>query len=230
MLLLLPACRMGNNAADNRADRQQAIDNGLKSNSLNMHHAGHPDTREIPSVDRMKTRTTNERGGTSYGLGSSVYSVIGSSGLHSQGLSSHLESRLSGAGLSDIKVFAMDDMVILATDKRRTTAYRYDTLQQKLLGGTSGASAVGPDTGPGVQNGTQPAGNSATHDNMAQAERWIRDNMGNVTVYKVTGREAVAAIDRIRSRAADTSATPRALAADIQKLLQLAMANRSGRP
>jgi hypothetical protein len=233
-LLLLPACqnpvRQQSADRDRRdlANHQQAIDNQLKAHSVQPpHHAGNLDLRAIPSVDRQKTRTTNEFGGTSYGLGSSVYSVIGSSGLHSQGLSSHLESRLSGAGLTDIRVFALDDMVILATERHKTTAYHYDSLQQKLLGGTSGLSAIGPETGPGVKIGTKSAGDSATHDNLAQAERWVRDNMGSVQIYTLTGPVAVKTIDRIRSRAANRSSSPRQMAGDIQKLLQLAM--RSGK-
>jgi hypothetical protein len=230
-LLLLPACQnpVRQQSADNnrqdRANRQQAIDNGLKSNSVRPgHHAGNHDPRAIPSVDRAKTRTTNEYGGTSYGLGSSVYSVIGSSGLHSQGLSSHLESRLSRAGLDGIRVFALDDMVILATNKHRQVAYRYDSLQQKLLGGTSGMSAIGPETGRGVKIGTQSPGETATHDNLVQAERWVRDNLGSVRTYTLTGPAAVHTIDRIRSRAGDnSSSSARQMSRDIQKLLQMAM-------
>jgi hypothetical protein len=225
--LLLPACQANNMRTQsmdgrNAALRQQTVDNRLKANSLMPHrHAGNADPRAIPSVDRMKTRTTNQFGGTTYGLGSSVYSVIGSSGLHSQGLSSHLESRLSGAGMSNIRVFALDDMVILASKKRGTSAYKYDTMQQKLLSGTAGMTGHGPEAGPGVNDGTTPAGGNATHDNMEQAKRWIKDNMGNVKIYAVTSPEAVRTIDRIRSNAG--SASPRQTAADIQKLLQIAM-------
>lgn len=229
-LLILPACQMNSlrtQSMDGRnpALHQQAVDNRLKANSLMPHrHGGNGDNRAIPSVDRMKTKTTNEFGGTTYGLGSSVYSVIGSSGLHSQGLSSHLESRLSGAGLSDIRVFALDDMVILASGKRGTSAYRYDTMQQKLLSNTAGMSGKGPEAGPGTRIGTNAVGNNDTHDNMAQAKRWIQDNMGNVRVYTVTSPEAVKTIDRIRAHAG--SASPRRTAADIQRLLQIAMASK----
>ncbi|WP_276356765.1 hypothetical protein [Cohnella caldifontis] len=230
-LLFLPACQANNNmktqAADGKkpAARQQAADDKIKANSLTPHRiAGHGDPRAIPGADGAKTRTTNEFGGTSYGLGSSVYSVIGSSGLHSQGLSSHIESRLSGAGLSDIRVFALDDMVILAAKKSGTSAYRYDTMQQKLLSGTAGMSGHGPEAGPGVNVGTTPAGDGATHDDMEQAKRWIKDNMGDVKIYAVTSPEAVRTIDRIRSNAG--SASPRQTASDIQKLLQLAMGSK----
>jgi hypothetical protein len=225
VVLLAAACQnntMRSQSTDRQelTNHQQAIDNHLKAKSLLPPHSfGNGDTRAIPSVDRMKTRTTNEFGGTSYGLGSSVYSTIGSSGLHSHGLSSHLESRLSGSGLENIRVFAMDDIVILAADKHSKVAVHYDSLQQKLLGGTSGLSAIGPETGPGIKIGTKSAGDSATHDNMTLAERWIRDNMGSVTVYTVTNPEAVRTIDRIRAHA---GGSPRVIAADLEKLLRMA--------
>lgn len=225
--LLLPACQantMRQQSYDGQdiVRQQQVTDDNLKAKSLlPPHHAGNHDPRAIPSVDRMKTRTTNQYGGTSYGLGSSVYSVIGSSGLHSHGLSSHIESRLSGAGLSDIRVFALDDMVIIAESKHRTTASQYDAMQQKVLSGTAGMSGKGPEVGPGLNAGTYGAGAQATHDSLEQAERWVRSNMGNVKVYSVTSPEAVHTIDRIRSGAGSSS--PRQMAADIQRLLQIAM-------
>jgi len=232
-LCLLPACQAntmrGQSAVEpHTVQRQQTIDNELKAKSLLPHHGTEaPDMKTVPGVDRMKTKTTNEFGGTSYGLGSSVYSIIGSSGLHSQGLSSHLESRLGSAGLANVRAFAIDDIVILATDKARTHAAQYDSLQRKLLSGSAGMSGTGPDTGDDTRIGVKSKGAAGeTHDNLAQAEKWVHDHMGSVNVYTVTSPEAVRLIERIRSHTGGANASADLAAADIQKLLRLAMQSR----
>jgi hypothetical protein len=183
----------------------------------------HPqDASVIPSQHGPKQHTTNEFGGTTYGLGSSVYSLIGSSGLHSHGLSSHLESRLGGAGIGGVKVFAVDDMVIVATKKKEITSARYDELQQKVLSNTGGQAGKGRE--PGRKMSTKGEAGGTEDNNLDMAAAWLREHMGGtVQVLTVESPRAVEAIERIRSRADDKPASPLALSNDIRTLLQIAM-------
>src|SRR4051794_6991794 len=87
-LLALAACQQ------NTTDRSNAAPQSAAPTNQTTHSTADPSL--IPADNSHKLRTTNEHGGTSYGMGSSVYSMMGSSGLHSEGFSSHLESRLSG--------------------------------------------------------------------------------------------------------------------------------------
>lgn len=223
--LVLAACQIQNNTVREKsaaAKNQMALDKQLKAHTH--HHpnvAGQPNADIIPSVDRDKNRTTNEQGATTHGMGTSVYSIIGSSGLHSQGLSSHLESRLNGEGIPDIKVFALGDTVILASKDRKMNAAQYDPLQQKLLNPNGGLSAKGPE-GSGRMS-AKSAGPAEGQDNLAAAEKWIRDNMGNgVNVKTVVDSGAVDAIDRIRSGSeAGKGDNSSQLVDELQKLLKL---------
>jgi hypothetical protein len=200
------------------ACQQRSIGNQMNIQSAQTGHVTHLNNASvIPSQHGLKTRTTNEHGNTTYGLGSSVYSMIGSSGLHSDGFSSHLESRLNGEGISGIKVFVFDDTVILATASRHITSSQYDPMQQKVLSNTGGLSGQGLE--PNSDVGTQGSGKSAD-DNLQQAEKRIKAIMGgNVRVLTATGSKAVEAIDRIRNNTATSS--PKVLSDDFQSLLKL---------
>ncbi|UVI30812.1 hypothetical protein [Paenibacillus spongiae] len=183
------------------------------------HTANLSDASVIPSVNRMKIRTTNVHGHTTSGMGTTVYSMIGSSGLNSGGFSSHLESRLSDAGIDGVTVFVIDDMVVLATEKRETTAMQYDPMQEKVLSGTAGFSGHGKQ--PGSKPGTYGTGNTMD-DNLDQAEGRMKSFMGGeVRVLKVTSAEAVKTIKQIRAQA-DHGGTPKQVAEGVQKLLELA--------
>ncbi|MFC5700788.1 hypothetical protein ACFPVX_05820 [Cohnella faecalis] len=202
-LLLLSACQ-ATSMRQKSVAQEHAVEN--KQNARAIH---------------QMERKTDERGPTSHGMGTSVYSIIGSSGLHSHGLSSHLESRLGSAGITGVKAFTLDDMVILATAKRKQEASaQSDELQQKLLspsGSLSGRSLGGSPGRIGKLNA-----DGAGADNIASAEKWIHENLGSgVKVYSLVDPEAVAAIERIRSHA---DAAPAQQADDIQRLLQLAKA------
>ncbi|MBW7457781.1 hypothetical protein ACFOLF_29740 [Paenibacillus sepulcri] len=175
----------------------------------------------IPSAGHMKVQTTNELGKTSYGMGSNVYSVIGSSGLHSEGLSQHLESRLSGMGINNVSVFVFDDSVVLAAAKRELTASQYDPMQEKVLSGTGGFSGRG--TEPNSRIGTFGAGEKVSADNIDMAEKQIETLIGgSVHVIKIVNPEAVKTIKQIRSYSENPEAHPSQIADGINKLLRLA--------
>ncbi|WP_248924705.1 hypothetical protein [Paenibacillus hamazuiensis] len=223
-VLALTACQRGanQNAAGNTGqagNTQMSAQSADHTQGMHVHDAG-----VIPSVNSHKLRTTNEQGGTSYGLGSSVYSLIGSSGLNSDGFSSHLESRLSGAGIGGVKAFVFDDTVILAAERRQSSGSAYDPLQQKVLSPHGGQSGRGPE--PGNNPGTMGSG-GATDDNLAQAEQRIKDFVGgNVKVLKVTGTDAVQTIERMRKNAGSPSVSASAVADDLRKLLNMAAAEQ----
>jgi hypothetical protein len=204
------------------ACQQRNIQNETNVQSLPTGHIVHLNNASvIPSENGLKTRTTNEHGGTTYGMGSSVYSMIGSSGLHSDGFSSHLESRLNGEGISGIKVFVFDDTVILATKNRQNTSSQYDSMQQKVLSNTGGLSGEGPE--PNSDVGTQGS-RKAADDNLQQAEKRIKAIIGgNVRVLTATGAKAVEIMDRIRNKAAASS--PKEVSDDFQSLLKIVEGN-----
>ncbi|MGO4369648.1 hypothetical protein [Paenibacillus sp. 2TAB19] len=177
----------------------------------------------IPSENGPKQFTTNKQGHTSSGMGTNVYSMIGSSGLNASGFSAHLESRLSGAGIPDVRVFVFDDTVILAAEKREASASKYDAVQRKLLDQTEGLSSKGysPGTGLGGMNGTD----QGSHDNLSMAASQIKTFIGaDVKVLTVTGPRAVRAIEQIREGALADNISPARLAASFRTLLELVLA------
>lgn len=190
------------------------------------HHKAHSlhDSSLIPSENGKKTYTTNNLGQTTYGLGTSVYSMIGSSGLHANGFSAHLESRLSSAGISDVRVFVFDDSVVLATAKREASASRYDELQQKVLSQDKGMSSTGYTPHEGI-GGVE--GSGGQHDNLSTAAAHIKELMGaEVKVLLAEGEKAVQAIDKIRNDALADNISPDQIAQDIRELLS--MSTRAG--
>jgi hypothetical protein len=208
VVMLITACQR---SSDPNQIKTQAAPAGHEA------HLKHPDV--IPNQFGPKIRTTNELGNTTYGLGTSVYSIMGSSGLHSNGFSSHLESRLSGEGVDDIKVFVFDDTVILATENRHATSAQLDPMQRKVLSPTGGQSATGPE--PNSDVGT-PGSGKAADDNLSQAEQRIRALMGgDVRVLTATGAKAVQTIDRIRANTA-AGGSSQALSDDLRSLLKMA--------
>ncbi|EFM12435.1 conserved hypothetical protein [Paenibacillus curdlanolyticus YK9] len=177
------------------------------------------DSYLIPSADREKQLTTNSIGHTTYGLGTNVYSRIGSSGLHSGGFSSHLESRLSGEGIQGVKVFVVDDLVIVASDKSVSSASRYDPLQQKVL---SGGVGQGNERNSRVDSVGESSLQQASATNMAQASSAIQTILGVKTkVLTVESSEAVKVISKLHRDTSD-GASPKEIAKGIRTLLELA--------
>ncbi|MGE5701060.1 MAG: hypothetical protein ACM32O_00880 [Clostridia bacterium] len=157
------------------------------------------DAAVIPSIDSAKQRTTNQHGTTYSGMGSSVLSRMGSSGLHAGGISMKLESILSSAGMDGVKVFVIDDTVILGDGGKGTTkSSQYDELQSKLLSNTSGTS------GTGRKRAQSMAGTMGTKgipmNNREQARKEIeRFTGGNVRILVVEHQAGLQAIDRLRA-------------------------------
>ncbi|MBP1932380.1 hypothetical protein [Ammoniphilus resinae] len=217
---LLGSIMVLNTACGTNQDDQNAAGATMSKSSDN-----HQEITKIPSEDGGESEhdfpleTKNHQGESSYGMGTTVYSMIGSSGLHTEGLSSHLESRLNGTGIGGITVLVMDDAVVLGQVKKEVTSNRYDTTQNKLINGNEGTSAVGPDTrieGTGTL-GTMDKGMY----NMPQALKEIRDLLGeDVRILSVTDPAAVSAIDRVKKNFHSPNIPAEQIANDISLIIK----------
>jgi len=201
--------------------------NGTAQNNMNAKAVSPPtaqphakalhDPSVIPNEYGPKLQTTNKHGNTTNGMGTTVYSTIGSSGLHSTGFSAHLESRLSGSGISDVRVFVFDDTVILATETRGAAASQYDPVQQRLLGQTDGLSTKNT-----YEMKSFAAAESGASDNLMMAASKIKELLGaDVKVLTVTGAKAVKAIENIRTEAQAEKMSPDRISDGIEDLLEL---------
>ncbi|TLS52647.1 hypothetical protein FE782_08420 [Paenibacillus antri] len=197
------------------ADNEQVVPHeGHDDGAGTSAHGG--DIGVIPSVSGPKTHTTNERGRTTSGMGTSVYSMIGSSGLHEGGVSSHIESRISAEGVEGVEVFVIDDTVILAREKSSNVSNRYDALQNEVLSPTQGMS------GKGARGEGTKTERSAEDDNLAIAKKQVEAMFDNhVRILTATDAKAVELIERIQSKMA-ASASGRSVAEDVSELLELA--------
>jgi len=148
----------------------------------------------IPSENGEKRQTTDEHGGTTHGAGTNVYSLIGSSGLHEGGISAHLESRLGGEGITGVKVFVIDDTVILARATPGVTSNQYDSMQKEILTGPDGM------TNKDQNSDTRNMGKTEeTDDSLEKAKSYINKAFnGNVQTLTVTNPKAVELIEKIK--------------------------------
>jgi len=214
-LFILSAC-----SSQQRMDNADAANLDYHDKSLNTKGNGHvhghsssPDV--IPSVDRAKKKTTNAAKSTTNGLGTNVYSLMGSSGLHDGGISSHLESRLSAAGIPGIKVFVLDDTIILARAKQEVTSTSYDEMQKKVLTNTSGMS------GKGNLDGVDPA-KQAPDDNLTKAKDLMNKAFDNqVQILTVTDPKAMTLIDGLKANLKAKTPSYTRLTSDLTALVKL---------
>ncbi|MFD1172673.1 hypothetical protein [Oceanobacillus picturae] len=187
---LLAACTEGNNAEES-TEQPNMEEVGYSHENMN-------DPDIIPGVSRDKKDTTNNSGSTYSGMGQNLYSTIGTSGVHEGGVSSYFESILEGEGITGVKVFVVDDSVILARNKAENTSHEYDSMQRNLLSNTEGMSGKGEPDGAG--NGAQ------IDDNLSQAMKKMDEMFnGNVKVLTVTNPESADLIESIKEKIMDSS-------------------------
>ncbi len=187
---LLAACTEGNNAEES-TEQPNMEEVGYSHENMN-------DPDIIPGVSRDKKETTNNSGSTYSGMGQNLYSTIGTSGVHEGGVSSYFESILEGEGITGVKVFVVDDSVILARNKAENTSHEYDSMQRNLLSNTEGMSGKGEPDGAG--NGAQ------IDDNLSQAMKKMDEMFnGNVKVLTVTNPESADLIESIKEKIMDSS-------------------------
>lgn len=203
LVVMLSACN--NNQDEPRAAGQEGTDN-VKTRDV----ADNPpeDNRDlddpsiIPSETGDKTETTNEYGTTYKGVGNNIYSTIGSSGIHEGGVSSYFESILKGEGITGVKVFVVDDSMILARNNPETTSHEYDDMQRNLLSGSEGSEGKGEIQG--VEDSDRDSDDR--FDNLTQAKNEINEMFdGNVKILTVTDPGATDLIDQIKEDIMDSS-------------------------
>ncbi|MDR7239020.1 hypothetical protein [Neobacillus drentensis] len=218
-LLVLSACSGQQSIKENEVGAAENLDyhdsSVNKKGNGNVH--GHENrVNVIPSVDRAKKETTNKNGQTTSGVGTNVYSLIGSSSLHDGGISSHLESRLSGEGIPGIKVFVLDDTIILARAKPEVTSTRYDELQNKVLKNTAGSS------GKGNLDGVDPE-KLNNDDNLDKAKEMMDKAFnGHVQILTITNPKAMQLIDGIKANIKSETPSYSKLSSNIITLVKMA--------
>lgn len=211
IVLLLSACTDTNPEAMDQPNNEDNLTNVSDHDAHSTRDLNDPSV--IPSETSDKTRTTNEDGTTYSGMGQNIYSSIGSSGIHEGGISSYFESILEGRGITGVKVFIVDDSVVLARKKADTTSHEYDNMQRDLLSGTEGMSGKGEPKGI---NSSQ----DENHDNLHQAKNEINDMFnGNVKILTATDPNAVTIIERIKEDI--KSSSYQSAADDLLKLLKM---------
>ncbi|MBD1383348.1 hypothetical protein [Metabacillus arenae] len=209
VLLVLSACTNQQGAING----EQGVNNTEHHMDVSTNHDRSGDV--IPSADRTKKMTTNEDGEVTSGMGKSVYSLIGSSGIHDGGISSHLESRLSGEGIPGIKVFVLDDTIILARAKPENTSTHYDDMQNQVLTGTEGMS------GKGEEDGVKDIDYNVD-DNLDHAKRIMEEAFGGqVQILTVTNSKAPVLIDKIKENLKNKTPSYNQLTNDINTLVQM---------
>jgi len=199
-----------------------AINHDLHEKTLNTKGNGHvqgntSSPNVIPSLDRAKKKTTNQNHQTTSGVGTNVYSLIGSSSLHDGGISAHLESRLSGEGIPGVKVFVIDDTIILARAKPEVTSTRYDDLQNQVLRNTTGSS------GKGTMGGVDQTKLKTTDDNLDRAKELMNKAFnGQVQILTITNPKALPLIDSIKANIKSATPTYSKFSSDMVTLVKMA--------
>lgn len=192
--ITLSACTNEEENAINTNEPEEADINNVSN------HATDSDLNDpsiIPSESGEKTETTNKKGNTYSGMGQDIYGSIGSSGIHEGGVSSFFESILEGVGITGVKVFVVDDSVILARKEKQTTSHQYDNMQDQVLSGSDGMSGKGePD---GVEE-------TKSHDNLNQAKDKMNEMFnGDVKILTVTNPKAPSLIETIKKNIKDSA-------------------------
>lgn len=166
----------------------------------------------IPSETGDKKQTTNQNGHPFSGKGEDLYGSIGTSNVHAGGISSYFESILKGEDIQGIHVFVVDDTVILARAKPKTTSHQYDNMQKDVLNGHKGMSGKGEPEGKPTKG--------ADGDNLKQAKTKIDDMFeGHVKILTTTDGQTPKLANRIKKEMKQSSY--QAATKDIRKLLQL---------
>ncbi|WP_134685067.1 hypothetical protein [Brevibacillus migulae] len=243
-ILLVPifSLAFGLTACNNQAQNDQTAN--TQGAAPPIHHRNVHDAAIIPSAHGPKVLSTNQYGSTYSGMGANTLSTIGSSSIHTAGISSNLESVLKNGGTDGVSVLVLDDTVIMGeSDKHHRDGSHYDAMQSKLLTGYSGTSATEPmnPTGFTGTNGTSGStsrgwnqvqskqGSDAMHAKNATglssvqmaAQEVHRIFGGNVRVLTVNDPKALEAINRVKSNL-KSAKTQSNVSADIAYIMKQA--------
>ncbi|MDR9853144.1 hypothetical protein RJP21_05955 [Paenibacillus sp. VCA1] len=163
---------------------------------------GHPhlnSIKVIPKFNGEKVRTTNENGTTYSGMGSGVYSRIGTSSLHNTPESKTLEDRLESAGITGISVLTLGDSVYIGDPEHHTHIKNSEPQPHKVLSpneGSSGRGYMSQKGGYGYTIGQRD--NTKTNLQLIRAET-LGVYGKKVKVYTVHDPKAIQAIKRVKT-------------------------------
>ncbi|GGD91117.1 hypothetical protein [Paenibacillus nasutitermitis] len=152
----------------------------------------------IPSYSGPKYHTTNRKGTTYSGMGTSTYSRIGSSGLSEEGQSEsgRLEAVLKNDGIQGVKVLMLGDKVVIGAEREGISGV--DPLQSKLLSPYAGSAGRSNAHTSGT---TAIRPHSSRETGLEQAGHRIRALLGGQTrVFTVSHPDALAAMERIKPK------------------------------
>jgi hypothetical protein len=199
LLLLMTAC------TSKQAPPPQEQPPQTQTQSMNHpNHMGHSKATVIPSVDRDKKLTTNNYGTTFSGMGTSVYSNIGSSNLHGGGPSTNLDARLNAAGIHGVQTLVVGDVILVApTSAHSASINQMDPMQAHLLSNYAGSSARGGDH-PTRTVGT--LGASDQKNTLTQARTQIERIFGSeAKVWTVTSSNGIQAFEHVKKQMRETN-------------------------
>ncbi|NIK79185.1 hypothetical protein FHS15_004343 [Paenibacillus castaneae] len=171
----------------------------------------------IPSYNGPKHETTNQYGSTYSGMGMSVYSRIGSSGLSADGESGNMEAVLNVQGIHGVKVLMLGDTVVVGAEKGGASGI--DPLQSKLLSPYSGKSGV---SNKNTSGSTSVRTEKEKDLYLNQAKQRVQKLLGGqVRVLTVTHPDALAAMERHKRKGNVTmTSANRAQSEDIALILK----------
>jgi hypothetical protein len=154
----------------------------------------------IPSVDRTKKVTTTANGTTFNGMGTNVYSSIGSSHLHSGGPSTRLEAQLNAAGIHGVQALVLRDAVVICPATSRSLSInQMDPMQAHLISSFTGSSARGNEHATPGTAGTLGTSDRKTTFQHARAQ--IQRLYGkNTRVLTVTSRAGIEAFEQVKKQ------------------------------
>lgn len=224
VMLLLSAC------THQAAPTQPAPVQPAKTKTQSVSPSSHPKQSAgtvIPSVDQHKKTTTNQHGTTYSGMGTSLYSTIGSSGMHGGGPSTNLEARLNAANIHGVQALIVNDAIVIAPSSAKSQSVNHmDPMQAHLISSYAGSSSRGPE-GPGTTTGTSGTLGTKDHSHsLAQARTQIARIYGTeAKVWTVTTKKGIDALERVKKNMHDNKQDAN-MAADIATVMKEAKRQR----
>lgn len=211
--LLLSACTGAPQGPQANSNQQQSVPNPAHTNQAR----NNQDALVIPNYNGTKVESTNQHGTLFSGMGTSLYSQIGSSGLLADGISSKVESRLHKIGLPGMKALVLGDMVILGESEQQIHGVTHE--QHRVLNPYEGSSGKGLMRGarvPGTTTRIQSTKDSPLNRAAREVETFLG---GNIRVKAVHSKEDLSAIDRIKSEL-NSASDANKLSNDISRILK----------
>ncbi|WP_239615565.1 hypothetical protein [Cohnella mopanensis] len=169
----------------------------------------------IPSYNGPKYNTTNRKGTTYSGMGTSIHSRLGSSGLNAGGYSDRLEAMLYNEGIQGVRILKIGNKIVIGKRKDRATGIH--PLQSKLLSPNAGSSGT---SNKHTSGSTAVRSHRQKDDTLEKAKHRIQQMVGSkVRVLTVTHPDALAAMERAKAKS-EKNASAKAHSRDIALILK----------